>query len=346
MKIKTIQAKTFREALSLVRKELGEEAVILSSEDKKGGNPYVQITAAVDFETEIHYTQTSQLSTAINKTNGDKTGSFVEIKNEITSLRKMLESMKNSGYEITMQGERKQMFNFLKEKSIKEEFAVKLIEKVKGIDDIEAVMSEEINIARPKSKNIIMLIGPTGVGKTTTIAKLAAKAVKERKRVALISIDTYKIGAVEHIRIYSKMLGIPLDIVSDTAGMRKSIKKYYDRDLLLIDTTGKNPRESEYIDLLKDAGGIGFPIETQLLLSTSSDCDFLMESYKYYSALPVDCIAFTKTDEAVKLGSIYNLILLYQKPVAYITTGQRVPDDIEFVNSRRLTELVLGMGRA
>ncbi len=345
MKIKTFQAKNFREALALVKKELGEEAVILSSEDKKGTNPYVEITAAVDYETEIHNTHASQWST-INSANIDKTNSFMEIKKEITSLRKTIESMKNSGYEITMQGEKKQMFNFLKERSIKEEFAVKLIEKAEGIDDIETVMSEEMDIARPKSKSIIMLIGPTGVGKTTTIAKLAAKAVKERKRVALISIDTYKIGAVEHIRIYSKMLGIPLDIISDTAGLRKSIKKFYDRDLLLIDTTGKNPRESEYIDLLKDASGIGFPIETQLLLSTSSDCDFLMESHKYYSALPVDCIAFTKTDEAVKLGSIYNLLLLYQKPVAYITTGQRVPDDIEFVSSRRLTELVLGMGRA
>ena len=128
--------------------------------------------------------------------------------------------------------------------------------------------------------------------------------------------------------------------------MKKSVKKYNDRDVLLIDTTGQNPRDNEYIKSLKDIFRTGLPIETQLLLSTSSDNDFLMETYKHYGTLPVDYIAFTKTDEAVKLGSIYNLCRTYRKPVAYITTGQKVPGNIEFVDNKKLTNLILRTGSA
>ena len=117
-------------------------------------------------------------------------------------------------------------------------------------------------------------------------------------------------------------------------------------DLILVDTAGQNPRDTEYINNLKGIYSIGIPVETQLLLSASSDCDFLMDTYKYYNSLPIDYMAFTKTDEAVKLGSIYNLCRLYKKPVAYITTGQRVPGCIEFVDGKKLTNLILRTGSA
>jgi len=352
MKIKTIYGKDFREALALVKKELGEDAVILSSKDKKGNAPYVEITAAIDYETGIR----GQLPGVRNQGSGmiadprsltpDNclTDSLTEIKQEIRSLREMIETMKN-GYGITMQGEKREMLNFLRERSIKEELAAKLVQRAKVIDDIKTIISDDINISLPRGKGIVMLIGPTGVGKTTTVAKLAANAIRQKKMVALLSLDTKKIGAVEQIQAYSKRLGIPLDIVSDREGIRKGIKKFYDRDLLLIDTAGRNPKEGEYIRELKDICDTGFPIETHLLLSTSSDDNFLMETCRYYSAIPIDYLAFTKIDEAVTLGSIYNLSHFYQKPVAYITTGQRIPDDIEFVSRKRLAELVLGRAR-
>jgi flagellar biosynthesis protein FlhF len=166
-------------------------------------------------------------------------------------------------------------------------------------------------------------------------------AIKKGKKVGMISIDTYKIGAAEQIRIYSRMIGIPLDIVGGRESFRKSVKRFDDRDVILVDTTGQNPRDIDYINGLKGICQMGMPIETQLLLSASSDCDFLIETCKYYNSLPIDYMAFTKTDEAVQLGSIYNLSCLYQKPVAYITTGQRVPGNIEFMDSRKLTDIIL-----
>jgi len=252
------------------------------------------------------------------------------------------------------------MYYFLRERSIKDEFALSLAERGADIENIEALISGDIAAsmktdismkgaaAQPamNEKRVVMLIGPTGTGKTTTVAKLASKAMKDGKKVGVISLDTYKIGAAEQIRIYSRMIGIPLDIVSNIEGLRKSIERFSDRDMILMDTTGQNPRESEYTDKLKEICGAGLPIETHLLLSTSSDCDFLMDTYRHYRTLPIDRIAFTKTDEAVKLGSIYNLCSLYRKPVAYITTGQRVPGNIEMVDSRKLTNLILRTGSA
>ena len=354
MKVKKFQAKTFGEALLNIKKELGEDAIIISSDDRKGTRPYVEVTAAVDYD--IEPAGNLNYSPAHSTSNSD----IVELKNEMKNLRESIEIMRNSGCELTLPAERKKMFYFLRERSIKDEYALSLVERANTIEDLETIITDDMSSSRMFNKSysdiwgmstrcnnrIIMLIGPTGVGKTTTVAKLASKALKEGKRVAIIGVDTFKIGAIEQIRIYSKMIGIPLDVISDAQDLKKSIKKYSDRDVLLIDTTGQNPRDNDYIRSLKDIYKTGLPIETQLLLSASSDCDFLMETYKHYGMLPVDYIAFTKTDEAVKLGSIYNLCRTYKKPVAYITTGQKVPGNIEFADNKKLTNLILRTGSA
>jgi len=354
MKVKKFQAKNFSEALLNIKRELGEDAIIISSEDKKGTRPYVEITAAVDYD--IEPAGNANYSAAYSASNSD----IAELRNEMKSLRESIEIMRNSGCELTLPAERKKMFYFLRERSINDEYALSLVERANSVEDLETIITDDMSSSRMFNKSysdiwgmstrfnnrIIMLIGPTGVGKTTTIAKLASKALKEGKRAAIIGVDTFKIGAIEQIRIYSKMIGIPLDVVSDAQDLKKSIRKYSDRDILLIDTTGQNPRDDNYIRSLKDIFRTGLPIETQLLLSASSDRDFLMETYKHYGTLPVDYIAFTKTDEAVRLGSIYNLSRTYKKPVAYITTGQRVPGNIEFVDNNKLTNLILRTGSA
>lgn len=354
MRIKKIQAKNFRQALSLVKKELGPDAVILSTEDKKGSNPYVEVTAAVD---EAFETRTEHASAPVSRSGS--TGSkddFMELKNEMKYLRECIESMRNSGFEPKLPEERKNMFYFLRERSITDEFALKLIERAGDSDELKSVINNDLSsltefdnarkLFLPDDKRVVMLIGPTGSGKTTTIAKLASQSIREGKKVGLISMDTFKIGATEQIRIYARMIGIPLSVVSSMESLQKSIRDFTDRDIVLIDTTGQNPSDHEYISGLKKVYETGMSIETQLLLSTSSDSEFLMESHKHYNALPIDYVAFTKTDEAVKLGSIYNLCRLYQKPVAYITNGQRVPGNIEFVDSNKLTNLILRTGSA
>jgi flagellar biosynthesis protein FlhF len=364
MKIKTIRAKNFREALSLVKKELGSDAVILSSEDKKGIRSYVEVTAAIDYDVQDNVSEYQGAATCRDNVApahqpnqhmaGDSgSGEIVNLKHDIKELREYIESMKNSGFELKMSEERKRIFNYLKGKSIQEELALKLVERTAAIEDLETAMTHDLKLSaasadmpvKEKGK-IKMLIGPTGTGKTTTVAKLASNAIREGKKVAMISIDTFKIGAAEQIRIYSRMIGIPLDIVANRESFKKSIDRFSDRDLILVDTSGQNPGDVEYINSLNRIYETGMPVETQLLLSASSDCSFLMDMHKYYKSFPIDYMAFTKTDEAVKLGSLYNLCCQYKKPVSYITTGQRVPGNIEFVDSRKLTNIILRTGCA
>lgn len=354
MKIKKIRARNFKEALALVKKEFGENALILSSEDRKDGKFYVEVTAAIDQDIEI-----IDNSAAPPPGPDALPDHVIEMKSEIQNLRENIEAMRNSGFEFNLVGEKKKMFHFLKEKSIKDEYALKIIERANAIEDIRSVVHEDLDtsgaadasfdmkgLSDKNGRKIIMLIGPTGVGKTTTIAKLASMAIRERSKVALVSFDTFKIGAAEQIRIYSRMIGIPLDIVSDRDSFIQSIQRFSDRDLILVDTSGHNPKNRECVNELKSIHETGIPVEMQLLLSTSSDGDFLMDTYNYYKEIPISSMAFTKTDEAVRMGSIYNLCRLYEKPVHYVTTGQKVPGNIEFVDSERLTNLILKTGSA
>jgi flagellar biosynthesis protein FlhF len=270
-------------------------------------------------------------------------GNVIDIRKELGSLKSMLEDMKNTGFEMELPESRKKIFRYLRKRAIREELALQLsAQKPTAMRDLVQAIAKDIRTYEEvRSRKVVMLIGPTGVGKTTTLAKLAARAIKNNQRAAMINLDTYRIGAIEQIRIYSKIMGIPLDVASTIEELKRSLEKFREKDVIFMDTTGRNPRDKKYIEELRIIYGLGIPIETHLLMSASSDDDFLVEAYRHYKNLPIDCIAFTKADEAVKYGSIYNLASLYRKPVAYITTGQSVPADIEFPDSERLARMIL-----
>ena len=370
MKIKRFKAKTFSEALELVKKELGEEAIVLSTEEKKGLRGFVEVTAAIDYDNqEIINTANTQadlrksLGTYItpeaspNPAVSEIPISVKEIKTEIEKLRETIEVMKNNGYDISLPAKKRMMLNFLRERAIREEFALRICERSRDLSDIADLITADIDLNRNiedqnKEKKAVMLIGPTGVGKTTTIAKLAAKAIKDGKRVAIINLDTYRIGAPEQIRIYSRIMGIPLSIASNANDLRKSLLNFLQtKDIVFIDTTGRNPANKKYIKDMEEIisssnlkDNLNFTFELQLLMSANSDDEFMINAYKYYQGLPINYLAFTKIDEAVRFGQIYNIILVYQRPVAYITTGQQVPDDIEFSSPKNLADLILQKG--
>lgn len=368
MKIKRFKAKTFAEALEAVKKELGQEAVILSSEEKRGLSPYVEVTAAVDYDESATFGEVfkkefkRQEVTADTQPPALSVPSLEDIKKEIETIKRSLEEMRFSGFEIKLPDKKRKVFHLLRDRGIQEEFALRLCEKVKEPEGIIDLIKADINIKIGKGsqrfdlcpRRAIMMVGPTGVGKTTTIAKLAALAVREKKRAAIINLDAYRIGAPEQIRIYARILGIPLHRASNLKELREGLERFSaDRELVFIDTTGRNPRDEGYINELSlICSDIGkdkeiserLPLETHLLINTNSDSGFMIEAYRYYSRLPLTYIALTKIDEAVRFGNIYNMIMTYEKPVAYITTGQKVPDDIEFPQEDRVANLILGKG--
>lgn len=379
MKIKRFKARTFTLAIEMVKKELGQEAVILSSEEKRGLRPYVEVTAAVDYEeatkafrkifeeeskgseTKIQgsdFRSNSQFRIS-NPVSPIPTSSFEELRKEIEKIKESLEEMKFSGLEIRLPDRKRKIFHILRAKGIREEFSLRLCDMVKEPFRIDEAIRKDINerigqnqfTLNPSAPRAIMLVGPTGVGKTTTVAKLAALAIREKRRTAIINLDTYRIGAPEQIKTYARILGIPLHTASSAKELKEGLKRFSeDRELVFIDTTGRNPRDEGYInallslcsDLMEDRDtSERFLLETHLLMNANGDSDFMIEAYRYYRILPLSYIAFTKADEAVRFGNIYNMIMTYGRPVAYITTGQKVPDDIEFPETEVITRLIV-----
>jgi len=381
MKIKKFTARTFSEALEMVKKELSQDAIILSTEEKKGLRPQVEVTAAIDYDAAEAYgaqrtaTQAQQMNDeaqnephkpvparpSVHSRTGyhpqphqpvrstDRAPQLAaafpvdDLKNEISGLRSMIEGMKNNGYELALPAKKRAVLNFLRERSVREEFALRLCDKTSDISEIALLLSSDIKIKRHTgNRKAVMLIGPTGVGKTTTVAKLAAQAVKAGKKAAIINLDTYRIGATEQSRIYARILGIPIAIATNMTEFKTSLAKFSEsRDVVFIDTTGRNPKDSDYINDMAELCKAAVPLELHLLMGANTDDECMIEAYRAYRNLPIDYIAFTKIDEAVRFGSLYNLMLTYQKPVAYLTTGQRVPGDIEHATVSRLANLIV-----
>ena len=192
-----------------------------------------------------------------------------------------------------------------------------------------------------KGRKIVAFIGPTGVGKTTTIAKLAAKfAIQDRHRVALITADTYRVSAVEQLKTYSDIMGIPIHIVYTPNELKRVLDSNLDKQLILIDTAGRSPHNSDQLEELKNLLQIDDTIEKHLVLSTTTKYKDALDIMEKFSVCSPYKVIFTKLDEARNIGTIVNL--LYQIPItlSYVTNGQNVPDDIELVDPQKLGQLI------
>lgn len=191
--------------------------------------------------------------------------------------------------------------------------------------------------------SLVTFIGPTGVGKTTTLAKLAAESTLARqKKVGMITSDTYRIAAVEQLKTYANILNVPLKIVYSAEDLVPTLERLTGCDMIFMDTAGRNYRNKEYVEEINRLLRSPLPNETFLVLSITAkqeDLEAIIESFK---DVRIDKVIFTKTDETRTYGSIFNLVIKYKLALSYITTGQNVPDDIETANPEKVAELILG----
>lgn len=287
------------------------------------------------------------------------------IKEELEQIRGLVEhtsdqwaeaSAKNLGPILSA------LFRRLKRADVDERLAAKLVAIASGElrtnhtpNEKEAlkvlfdVMKRQILVSGPvqllhSGPKVVVLVGPTGVGKTTTLAKLAAHySMFKKKKVGLLTIDTFRIGAVEQLGTYASILELPLKVANTPEQMTRFVKDYSNMDLVLIDTGGRSQKDrakmGELLSFVKERHDMYH--EVHLLLSAATKNRDLVEITREFGKMVIDYVIFTKLDECNSFGGILNESFWTQKPISYFTTGQNVPDDMEVADAGKTVELIL-----
>lgn len=377
MKVKKFTASTMPDAMKQVRKEMGKNAVILNSRvvHKRGflgifRKKNIEVIAATDPSPLKDRKPASSRNIAAFETNPptryrtgtgrkDESGMEGQILKEIKELKQFLNEKK--GYsEDLYPAPIRNVYHYLIDQEVQKEKAAKivgnLVEKYyangKAIDKkrLKEWLHDELMeyvaplpFGRTTNKKVIHLLGPTGVGKTTTIAKIAAEAVlKDKKQVALITTDTYRIAAVEQLKTYAKILNVPIEVAYNRKDFEKARNQFRHYDLILVDTAGRNYLDPKYIQQVKEINQFQPDDEIHIVLSVTSKSRDLEKIFNQFSDLPIHKIIFTKIDETSQYGVMFNLITDKQVGVAYLTNGQDVPDDIIEANQENFVSTLVG----
>ena len=345
-----------QEAMSQVKLELGRDAVILNTRKfHKGGfmgmfsKEKIEVVAAVD----------SPMAANVAKSNAKTEESRMipkptSLQTELTSMRQMMEQVL---YRLpTLDKKNSPVITYLLDKDIDLSVAETLSEGISNEslvnnDGVKKLLHSKICKLFTRIDGIsiptvgcrkVALIGPTGVGKTTTIAKLAAYfSIHENYKVALITADTYRIAAVEQLKTYADIIGIPLEIVYTAAELKDALTKHQDKNLVLIDTAGRSPSNDEHLAELQTLLSVSPYMETHLVLSATTKTRDALQIIKKFAICAPQKLLFTKVDEASNVGTIVNILYHFPTILSYITTGQNVPDDIEVADAEKLANLML-----
>jgi len=346
MEVKTYRARTIHEAVERVKERLGRDAMILSTRklEKNEGHPVFEINAVP-----------ASVSTA------GPSDPLSQVKTELTGIKEML-CLLNHSNRLVERLTRKpfvlSLYARLIRNGIAEDYAKRFVEKSdipegraesrKAV--VKAVIDEMMNHMevgdpfRPlnQERTVAAFVGTTGVGKTTTIAKLAANLMlRSKRRVGLISLDNYRIGGMEQLRTYARILGIPCFPAFNTKDLRSALRKLANRDAVLIDTAGQSQYDRSRIETLEQTMDCEENVATHLLLSVSTSWAEMTRTAVNFSPIRPESYIFTKLDEAESFGSMINLVMKMKRPVSYVTTGQGVPEDIEKATKKRLLNLAL-----
>lgn len=265
-----------------------------------------------------------------------------EIESEVKEMKDMLKAvMKN-----TTKDSKDELLEFLSNSDIDMQFYDEFNEKLKGDFDVSKlrdIMSRDIKSSNDDLNGNVVLVGPTGVGKTTTIAKLAGNlSLVKKKKVGLITVDTYRIGAVEQLKTYAEIMNIPFEVVITIKEMEAAIKKMKDCDVVLIDTTGRSSKNKMQISELRAFVDKANATSINIVISATTKNKDIKTILEGYRILNYDKVIITKLDETSVYGSIYNISRIANKPIRYVTTGQNVPDDIKDFLKDEAIKLVFG----
>jgi len=285
------------------------------------------------------------------------------IARQLSSIQHMVQQLSRDSLQKAedIPAELFQLYTELIDVEVEEELARRLIRELKqntapdSLGDalackarLRGMVETEVRCAPPIGatagrRRIVALVGPTGVGKTTTIAKLAANfRLRDGIRMGLVTVDTYRIAAVEQLRTYAEIIDLPMKVVTSPREMRRALDELAGLDLVLIDTAGRSPRDELKIQELKSLLVEAQVDEVHLVLSLVASPKSLQATAEKFAPAGTTAMILTKLDEAVGMGSLLSVARRVPLPVSYLTTGQDVPDDIEHASARRVARLVLG----
>lgn len=278
-----------------------------------------------------------------NKINDSIYGEVSELKSLIKTV--IQNTSKDDSNEVQV------LLNLMDELDIDEEFNEEILENIKlnmkNVSDekevLKSILSKDILISEQELKGRVVLVGPTGVGKTTTIAKLAGRlALVEKKKIGLITVDTYRIGAIEQLKTYAEIMNIPFKVVITIKEMDQAIKSMEDCDVILIDTTGRSSKNTMQISELRTFVEKANPDYVNMVISATTKNRDIKNILKGYSQLNYNGLIITKLDETTVYGSLYNICKRAARPINFITIGQNVPDDIKVPTKSEILRFILG----
>ena len=280
---------------------------------------------------------------------------------ENSALHKQIDSLQRMIAALSSDGEKDFISLSLAESDVNEQFIKRLradiseslsrmgteTEPLPSLNDQEHIATNvlknvlESNKFSPGlQKKHVAFVGPTGVGKTTTIAKLAARsALIEHKKVGLITLDTYRVGAADQLREYAELMNVPLRVVWDRSGFENALLEFDDCDVVYIDTAGRNPGDMKQVPALRELFD-GLDVDVYLTLSAATRKKELERKVSRYLPLRPAAFVFTKLDEASVLGALINARMHYDVPISYTTFGQRVPEDLSKLDAREIAASV------
>lgn len=353
MKLKRFVAADTTKAMRKIKEAFGDDAVILSSHTVKEG---VEVVAAVDYDESVIKKQlaTDTSTTPLlesNVTAKQSTSGISElddIKSEVMHLRELIENQL-SGFAWQNMAHFEPIQMMLIKRLNQLGFEITLSEKlVKTIDKKEgqqkAWLSLLSNILQHlQFQNDLLdtggyyaFVGSTGVGKTTTIAKLAARFCLQHgaDELGLVTMDGYRIAAVEQLVTFAKILGVNVSVAQNQQTLKTTLNKLSHKKLILIDTAGMNPQDDrvkQQFDMLSYAN---VPINPILVFSATSQYDVLKKTYQSYQPYHIESSIMTKLDEAQAIGASLSLLINHRLSLAYLTDGQRVPEDLQFASNQ------------
>jgi flagellar biosynthesis protein FlhF len=364
---------TMRDAIARVKAELGDQAVIISTRQVRRGllGSAVEISAAIDtddaepapppaltgpttggpqpagaaaYRAEQDFEKLmaplrSELRSlrALVRTTGESRGT-TELRGELAALRKVVDELRHPAPAPAPPPAR----SAPSAAAVAAAAARRRATSQHDTRPARTTQTGDTPLTAPSTAGVVMLVGPTGAGKTTTIAKIAARAALiDGRRVGLVTLDNYRVGGVEQIRMFAELIGVPLEVAETPDALAELIDP--DNDLTLIDTAGRSPRDSAAIaELAEHIAGQDIAVEVHLVIPAGSTADQIDELITRYGALNPSRLLFTKIDECARAPEVALAPARTHLPITWVTTGQAVPEDIETPTPARVLELASG----